>query len=244
MTLLSDTVFPEADSATTPTISRSPMRNEILSTARTRPRSVRNETERPRTSSRILVSLSGKAHPGIDGRVDQIDHGVGGDDEEGGIDHGRHDYRQIEGLQGVVRQLANALQAEDDLGQQRSAADQRAEIQAEQGDEGDQRGPQRMAQQYAGLAQTLRARGADVILLVGFHNACAQDASLDADIEDRKRYPRYHHDLEPAPRVLGQGFVAKRRHPGKHPCIVESRLGYEIDDLAQPVDRHGDADQS
>src|SRR5260370_39127957 len=131
MTLISDTVFPEPDSPTTPTISRSPMRNEILSTARTRPRSVRNETERPRTSSRILVSLSGKAHPGIDGRVDQIDHGVGGDDEEGGIDHGRHDYLQIEGLQGGVRQLAHALQAEDDLRQHRAAAAQLAALQDE-----------------------------------------------------------------------------------------------------------------
>src|SRR6266404_4156633 len=131
MTLISDTVFPEPDSPTTPTISRSPMRNEILSTARTRPRSVRNETERPRTSSRIFVSLSGKAHPGIDGSVNQIDHRIGGDDEEGGIDDGRHDHGQIEGLQGVIRQLAHALQAEDDLGQQRSAADQRAEIKTE-----------------------------------------------------------------------------------------------------------------
>ena len=61
--------------------------------------------------------------------------------------HGRHDHRQVEIVQRVIGELAHALQAEDHLGQQRAAADQRAEIEAEQRHEGDQRGAQRVAQQ-------------------------------------------------------------------------------------------------
>src|SRR5438874_1667365 len=122
ITLIRDTVLPEPDSPTTPMISRSPIWKETLSTARTRPRSVRNETERPRTSRRVLTSASAKAHPRIDGGINQVDHGIRAHDEEGGIDHGRHDHRQIEGLQGVIGQLAHALQAEYDRGEQRPAA--------------------------------------------------------------------------------------------------------------------------
>src|ERR1044071_1223108 len=114
ITLISDTVLPEPDSPTTPIISRSPIWKETLSTARTRPRSVRNETERPRTSSRVLSSASAKAHPGIDGGINQVDHSVRAYDEEGGIDYSRHDHRQVECLQGIIGQLAHALQAEHD----------------------------------------------------------------------------------------------------------------------------------
>src|SRR5438094_4309552 len=98
-TLIRETVLPEPDSPTTPTISRSPIWKEMLSTARTRPRSVRKETERPRTSRSVLTTASAKAHPGIDGSINQVDHGIRAHDEEGRIDHGRHDDRQIECLQ-------------------------------------------------------------------------------------------------------------------------------------------------
>src|SRR5262249_39747741 len=138
MTLISETVFPDPDSPTTPTISRSPMLNETLSTARTGPRSVRKETERPFTSSSV-VPTSGKAYPGIQGRIDEINDGIGANDEERGIDHGRHDHRQVEILQRIISELAHPLQAEDNLCQQRTAAHQRAEVEAEQGNKGDQR---------------------------------------------------------------------------------------------------------
>ena len=45
----------------------------------------------------------------------------------------------------VVGQPADARQAEHDLDEQRAAADQRAEVEAEQADEGDHRGPQHVA---------------------------------------------------------------------------------------------------
>ena len=71
----------------------------------------------------------------IEHDVEQVDQRIGHDDEERGVHHRRHDHRQIEVLQRVVGQLADALQAEHHLGQQRGAADQGAEVEAEQRDE-------------------------------------------------------------------------------------------------------------
>src|SRR5690348_16547275 len=138
MTLISETVLPEPDSPTTPTISRSPTRKETLSTARRRPRSVRKETERPFTSSSVLLAASGKTHPRVEGGVDNVDHRIGRHDEERSVDDGCHDDRKIEVLQRVIGELADPLQAEDDFGQQGTAAHQGTEIEPEQSDEGDQ----------------------------------------------------------------------------------------------------------
>src|SRR5262249_21316900 len=102
MTLISETVLPDPDSPTTPTISRSPTWNDTLSTARTRPRSVRKETERPFTSSSGLFTVSGKTHPRVEGGIDDVDHGVRRHHEERGVNHRCHDDRQVEVLEGIV----------------------------------------------------------------------------------------------------------------------------------------------
>src|ERR1041385_7395982 len=101
-TLNSDIVFPEPDSPTMPTISRGAIRNEMPSTARTSPRSVLNETERSRTSSKAGSAF--KAHPRIEDDVDQIDERVGRD-HKGGVHYIRHNHRQIEILKCVIGQL-------------------------------------------------------------------------------------------------------------------------------------------
>ena len=131
--------------------------------------------------------------------------GIGHDDEEGGIHDRRHDDRQIEVLQRVVGELADALQAEHHLGEQRRAADQRAEIEAEQRDESDQRGAQRMAQQDARFRQALGARRADVVFLQRLDDGGAQHAAVEADIEDRQRDPRDDQRQEPALRIVATG---------------------------------------
>ena len=64
----------------------------------------------------------------------------------------------------VVGQLADPVQAEHHLGEQRAAADERAEVEAEEADERDQRRAQRVAEQHAPLRQPLGARGPDVVL--------------------------------------------------------------------------------
>ena len=71
-------------------------------------------------------------HPRVEPGVDEIDERVREHDEERRVHHGREDHGQVEVLQRVERELADAVQAEDDLGQQRTAADERAEVEAEE----------------------------------------------------------------------------------------------------------------
>src|SRR5262249_50779344 len=141
--------------------------SERSSTACTSPSSVRKDTRRSRTS-RSAVTGSGGPDARVEPRVDEVDDGVGHDDEERGVEDGGHDHGQVEVLERVVGQLADAVQPEDDLGQERSAPDEGAEVEAEEADEDDQRGPERMAKQHAPFGQPLGARGADVVLLLGF----------------------------------------------------------------------------
>src|SRR5277367_2602443 len=94
ITLISETVLPEPDSPTTPTISCVSTRKEMVSTARSKPRSVRKDTCRSCTSSSGPAnrgsSVSGEADAGIEGCVGNVHQGVGEDDEEGGVHHGHH----------------------------------------------------------------------------------------------------------------------------------------------------------
>src|SRR5436190_8419973 len=133
ITAIIETVLPEPDSPTTPTTSPSATESERRSTARTIPFSVRNETLRSRTSN----NASGTAHPRIEPGVHEIDERVREHDEERRVDHGREDHRQVEVLQRVERQLADPVQAEHDLGEERPAAHERAEVEPEEADERD-----------------------------------------------------------------------------------------------------------
>src|ERR1700712_2172497 len=174
------TLLPEPDSPTMPRISPGAMLNDTPSTAPTRPSPWRNETRRSRTSSSGSLANS---HARVEEPVEDVDEGVRGHDEERRVHHRRHDHGQIEVLERVVGQLADARQAEDDLGQQRAAGDKRAEIEAEQADEGDHRRAQHVAEEHAPLADALRARGADVVLVLGLDHARAQHAPVEADVE-------------------------------------------------------------
>src|SRR5204862_4287946 len=137
------TLFPDPDSPTIPTTSPSPTVNETPSTARTIPSSVRNETWRSLTSRRGSAGISGpnlrRADARVEPRVEQVDERAREGDEEGAVDDRRHDHRQVERRQRVVRQQAHARQAEYHLGQQRAARDEDPEVEAEEADEGDHR---------------------------------------------------------------------------------------------------------
>src|SRR5919107_1653026 len=97
--LISETVLPEPDSPTMPTISCGATRKETRSTARTNPCSVRKETERSRTSSKGVSAVT--AHPWIEDDIGHVDQRVRRHHEEGGVHHIGHDDRQIETLQRV-----------------------------------------------------------------------------------------------------------------------------------------------
>src|SRR6476659_1455687 len=169
------TLLPEPDSPTMPSTLPARMVNETPSTARTIPSSVRNETCRSRTSR---SGSSGNAHPRIEEAVEDVDHGVGHHDEEGRVHGGRHDDGQVEVLEGVIGQLADARKAEDDLRQERAAGDQRREIEAEEADERDHRRAQDVPAQHAALRQALRARRAHEILALRVDQARAQHAPV------------------------------------------------------------------
>src|SRR5262249_28542720 len=113
MTAIIETVLPEPDSPTTPSTPPTGTSSEIPATACTRPSSVANETRRSRTSSSGVAS--GEADTWIEPGIDEVDECVDEDDEEGRVHHARHDHRQVEVLERVVRELADAVEPEDDL---------------------------------------------------------------------------------------------------------------------------------
>src|SRR5471032_162322 len=242
ITAIIETVFPEPDSPTMPMTSPSASESDSPSTAWTRPFSVRKETSRPRTS-RSGEAPSGTTDPRIEQRVDEVDDRIRQDDEEGGVDDRRENHGQVEVLQRVERQLADPVQPEHDLGQERPTSDERSEVEAEEADERDQRRPQRMTEHHPLLRDPLGARGADVVLLLRLDERRAEHARVDADEEHRQGQPRKQERLEPTPRRLRERDVAERRHPREEDRVVKTALRQEVDDLAEPEHRHRDPDQ-
>src|SRR5258707_656210 len=146
-----ETLLPEPDSPTMPSTSPWSTVKDRPSTAVTVPRRVRKRTVRSRTSR----NGSGTAHPGVDGGVDDVDHRVGEHDEERRVQHAGDDHREVEVLQGVVGEQAEAGQAEHHLVEQRGAADERAEVKPEQRHDGDEGAAQRVDDEDAPLRQAL-----------------------------------------------------------------------------------------
>ena len=196
-----ETVLPEPDSPTIPTTSPAASESERPSTARTSPFSVRNETRRSCTSSSGVRAQACEPAGRARRRRDRRWRSRATTKNAAYITR-RQDHRKVEVLQRVVRELADAVQPEDDLGEQRGAADERAEVEAEQADEGDQRRAQSVPQHHAALGQPLGARGAHVVLLLRLDQRRAEHACVDADVEHRQRQPREEQRLEPAERRL------------------------------------------
>src|SRR3954451_6834623 len=203
------TVLPEPDSPTMPSTSPSAIENDTPSTARTSPLSVLKDTLRSRTSS----SGSGMTDARVEQRVDEVDGRVDDDDEEGGVDDRGHDHGQVELLERLVRQPAQPVQVEHDLDEKRASADERAEVEPEEADEGDQRRTQRVPEEDAPFAQPLGVRRPDIVLLLRLDERGAQHARVETDVEDRQRQPRQQQRLEPADRRLRERDVTERRHP-------------------------------
>src|SRR3954465_9838019 len=135
------TVLPEPDSPTMPSTSPRSIENDSPSTARTSPLSVLKETLRSRTSS----SGSGMTDTRVEQRVDEVYGSVDDDDEERGVHDRRHDHRQVEVQQRLIRQPAEPMQVEHDLDEERAAADQRAEVEPEETHECNQRRAERVS---------------------------------------------------------------------------------------------------
>src|SRR3954451_2700724 len=207
--LIIETLLPDPDS---PTIARSSPAcrvNDSPSTACTVPWRERNETRRPSTSSRG----SGISHPGLEDGVEQVDDGVGQDDEERRVEDATHDHRKVDVLERVVGQLADPREAEDDLGEQCRPAHQRPEVEPEQRHDRDEGAPQGMLDQDPPLGEPLGPRSADVVLVERAEQLPTEHTGVDAGVEDGEGEPGEEQPEGPLQRVLGQGHVAERGHP-------------------------------
>src|SRR5215831_19081217 len=152
------TLLPDPDSPTMPSVSPSDTVNETPSTALTTPSSVRKLTLRLRTSSSgsaiTAPSPSRGPHSRIERGVGDVDHRVREHDEEGAVDHGGHDHREIQVGQRLVGQEPDAVDGEHHLGQQRAASDQDPEVETEKADERDHRRAQRVTEQHPTFGQS------------------------------------------------------------------------------------------
>src|SRR5205807_6504663 len=161
------TLFPEPDSPTIPSTSPFASVKDTPSTAFTTPSSVRKETLRSFTSS--SVSAMGLILCGPNSRVEpcvhDVDESVRDRDEEGPVDHGRHDHRQVERDERVVGELSHAGEPEDDFREDRPAADEDSEVETEERDKRDHRRAQHVLQQDAPFRQSFRAGRAHVVLV-------------------------------------------------------------------------------
>ena len=102
---------------------------------------------------RLGSPRSTRPDPRVEARVEDVDERAHDRDEEGAVDHGRHDHRQVERGQRVVGEPADPRQPEDDLGQQCAAADEDAEVEAEERHERDQRVAQHVPDEHARAAR-------------------------------------------------------------------------------------------
>ncbi len=128
-----ETVLPEPDSPTIPSVCPVPTSYEIPSTACTTPSSVVNSTRRsaPRAARRWALTSTALADRE---RVGDVDDQVGDDDEERAEQHGALDHRQVAVEDRVVGEPPDAGDVEHGLGQDR-AAEQHADVEAEHGDD-------------------------------------------------------------------------------------------------------------
>src|SRR5437868_6590053 len=92
-----ETLLPEPDSPTIPSTSPSSTEKERPCTA----------VKEPKLTRRSWTSSS-MAHPRVEPGVQDVHHGVGQHDEEGGVEHGAHDHGQVQALQRLVGELADA----------------------------------------------------------------------------------------------------------------------------------------
>src|SRR5689334_12045316 len=137
------TLLPEPDSPTMPSVW--PFSSEKVEpvTAWTMPSSVSNRTLRSLTSRNgrgageaiVNVVSSAQPHARVDDAVQQVDDQVHDDDEAGGEQGHAQDHRQVAGANRAEREVAEAAQVVDRLGED-GAAEECAEVQAEDGGQG------------------------------------------------------------------------------------------------------------
>ena len=174
MSVSADTDLPEPDSPTIASTSPERSWKETSSTACTRPSSVRKPTRRCSTSSRSLPFVIESRNPWVERRVDDVHDRVEEDDEERAEQRDREHRRHVEPADGLLEVLADALDVEDGLREDRAAAEHGAEVQAPERDDRDERVAQHVVAEHALLAESLGPRGPHVVVVDRVEHARAQ----------------------------------------------------------------------
>ena len=133
--------------------------------------------------------------------------------------------------------LADALQAVEGFGEDRAAADQGAEVEAEERHDRDQRVAQDVAGAHLALGQALGLRRAHVVLVHRVEHVRAQHAAVEADVEDRQGDPGEDQVGRPFERFFGQPDVFVRRE------YFDLERQVDEEEPGQPEDGHRDPDQ-
>ena len=116
-----------------------------------------------------------------------------------------------------VGEPADPGQPENHLGEQRRAADERAEVQPEQRHDRDHRAAQRVPDEHAAFGDALGAGGPHVVLVHRGQHLPAQQPCVDPGVQDGEGEPGEQQVQRPLRRVVGEADVAERRHPGEDP---------------------------
>src|SRR5215213_6968221 len=240
------TLLPAPDSPTIARTSPGERSKETRSTAGRRPPSVAKETERSRTESSGAALIAPappslcrlpEPHPRVELRVGDVDQGVEKDDEEG-AEHGDGDQRrQVEVPDRFGRVLADAVKVEQSLRENRPAADHGAEVEAEQGDDRDQRVSKDVPCPNLALRQALGPRRPHVVLVHRVEHVRAQDPAVEADVENRQGHQGKDQVVGPVDGILAQADVAARREQ----LDLEGQVDEQ--DPGEPEDGHRDPDQ-
>src|SRR5712691_9882513 len=147
-------------------------------------------------------SKSRGTDPRIEPDVDEVNDRAAHHDEERAVERYPHDRRQVQVADGLSGIPADTSQLEDRLGQDRSAAEDRGEIEPEEADDRDQRVAQDVLHEDATRRQALCSGGPHVVLVDRVEDVRAQDTAVEADEQDREDEPREDQVEEPLHGVL------------------------------------------
>ena len=165
-----------------------------------------------------LGSSPSRAHscddPRVEDAVEDVHEQVG--EDEGERDHQRHrlDDGVVAAEDRLQEHVADSGQPEDDL-DDRGAADQHADLEADDRDHRDQGVPQRVLRDHGSPADALGPGGADVVLPEHLEHRRAHHAHHDRHREHRDRDRREDELAQVPDRVVPGGDVGERGDPAE-----------------------------
>src|SRR5581483_461079 len=199
--------------------------------ARRRPAVGREASGAGAPDAGATVARSGMAHPRVEHAVEDVDEEVGQHVGDGDHEHEPLHDDVLAAADGVDQPRPHARQCEQVL-HDHGAADQRAGVDAEHGEERERRGPQCVAQQDAACRQALGARHEDVLLLQrgdevgpqqpGVHRAQGEREG-DGRERDRPQVPR--HRVSEV-RVAGGGQPVRPHGEHEHEHDGDDEVGH------------------